>query len=612
MTQENGQNPITGNEFEQGLRLGIQAALGDSAFGENRDRFEVFGWPDDPEEEDYVAMYLRNGYAKTIVDKPAFTTWRDEPRVEDRADREESPFESDITALSRQHNIWAYCQRVDRIAGINNHGLLLLGFDDVVGNKENWQEPLFDSSNSGLDDLNSLKPLLQLQIEDIDYGQPGSERWGKPEYYHLDLTEDIDEDSEGEGQIYKVHWSRVIDVPATRPLDDETIARPRFEAVLNNLIDIEKTLGSAAEQSYRGADYGLHINYDPEKVDPSAVEDSSVGEEFQNWYHGLQPQFTTVGGEVNTLGGEMQDPSPIVEENINEIAAETGIPKNELRGNESGTVTGAEEDSKAYFGMIEERRQQYATPHIVRELVDRLIRAGVISQPAGNGYEVNWPDLAELSEEEEAGLESDRADVVAKLSQAGIVLDREQAVDVISEGEYPEFEDTQIGNLDESNARVREQWNAQQGNDNRYNEGDTVSTPQGVGVVLEAITEGTVEGKEASDSSPLYAVAVESEREGTGFYRASEIHSTTIETDVENPEEELTNGGQTGNVDTTFDYPESWEKSSTPNRVILLKAWAGMGGTFRGCKAELGSNRLCASMKDRVTGTEDWRGGWAD
>lgn len=62
-------------------------------------------------------------------------------------------------------------------------------------------------------------------------------------------------------------------------------------------------------------------------------------------------------------------------------------------------------------------------------------------------------------------------------------------------------------------------------------------------------------------------------------------------------------------------YPDSWRKSEQPNRLILLKAWAAMGATWRGCFREMSTNmtprrarRLCSSMKDEVYGTEEWRG----
>jgi hypothetical protein len=54
-------------------------------------------------------------------------------------------------------------------------------------------------------------------------------------------------------------------------------------------------------------------------------------------------------------------------------------------------------------------------------------------------------------------------------------------------------------------------------------------------------------------------------------------------------------------------WPDSWEESEKPARMILLDAWSSMGATFTGCVGEVGSRRLCASMKDEVLGTERWR-----
>lgn len=63
---------------------------------------------------------------------------------------------------------------------------------------------------------------------------------------------------------------------------------------------------------------------------------------------------------------------------------------------------------------------------------------------------------------------------------------------------------------------------------------------------------------------------------------------------------------------TDWDYPPSWRQSPTPNRVILLKAWAGMNGSFDGCQREMRGEigrtaPFCAAMKDRVLLTEQWR-----
>jgi hypothetical protein len=153
-----------------------------------------------------------------------------------------------------------------------------------------------------------------------------------------------------------------------------------------------------------------------------------------------------------------------------------------------------------------------------------------------------------------------------------------------------------------------------------------VNTPDGIGVIDDVITEGSVEDMDASEDNPVYAVVVEDEDVGVGFYREDELESASIDElpGPENPEEDVGGGEEqdTNARDTLqdgfFSWPESWQDSETPARIIALKAWAGMGGSFDGCVREMrgsltGSpDRFCADFKDRIYGTETWRGGWTD
>jgi len=166
----------------------------------------------------------------------------------------------------------------------------------------------------------------------------------------------------------------------------------------------------------------------------------------------------------------------------------------------------------------------------------------------------------------------------------------------------------------------------------RYSEGDEVETPDGRGVVIDVLQEDdTFAGTaiEASTSSPTYLVATEGGRPAWDQFNASDLQQTTIEVEgVDDPTdaaaeaeaamdlhlaEENTGADSIAELGVTdWDYPPSWRKSPTPNRVILLKAWAGMDGSFDGCQREMRGEigrtaPFCAAMLDRVLLTEDWR-----
>ena len=159
----------------------------------------------------------------------------------------------------------------------------------------------------------------------------------------------------------------------------------------------------------------------------------------------------------------------------------------------------------------------------------------------------------------------------------------------------------------------------------RFSEGDTVSTPQGRGVVSGVFTE-SFDDVDASEDSPTYAVALLDERIGSEFYKASQLSEAELpEGGPENPEDDLeamaniadATDGEFEALD--FTPPESWRESDIGPRAVALKAWAGMNGQFdcggACCKGEMapklgdrGSDEFCASLKDFILGTEAWRG----
>jgi len=191
--------------------------------------------------------------------------------------------------------------------------------------------------------------------------------------------------------------------------------------------------------------------------------------------------------------------------------------------------------------------------------------------------------------------------------------------------------DAMMSLLDETDERVQETFSDAY-LATRYSEGDEVETPDGIGVVIDVFTSDDTFADtaiEATDSSPTYIVATEGGRPAWEQYSASALQATAIEVEgVDDPTDaaaeaeamldthlaaadtEADTVAELGVTD--WDYPPSWRKSPTPNRVILLKAWAGMNGSFDGCQREMRGEiartaPFCAAMLDRVLLTEQWR-----
>lgn len=445
------------------MRLALANALGNS-FGGKRDLYDNYGWDESPSIEDYYARYLRNPYARTVVDAPAETAWRGSPDIVDDESSEDansqSSFESDIETLADTHRLWHYGQRADRLAGIGEFGVLMIGFDDG----EDFVQPVSASSLSGTDDINWLRPFSQLSVESIRLGGQGSGRWGLPLYYKLDLEDEDDDLSVSIDTEVWVHHDRVIHI-AENLLDDEVRGTPRQEPVLNPLTDIEKTLGAAAEIAYSIARPGFHLNVAKDAALPDDVKDE-LSEQLQKFVHDLQPFIRTQGADIERISSEDVDPTPIINAEIEAIAAQIGMPQSVLKGNETGERASSE-DLKEWYGIIQERREQQVTPVIVRELIDRFITFGVLSQPTGgvSAYSVDWPPLWELGEQEISTIQVNRSKVIKNIVTAAPGLGSEAIVEYINDGELALPDPTEIDpaaitpQLDETNPQVQQYMN---------------------------------------------------------------------------------------------------------------------------------------------------------
>ena len=465
------------------MRQTLAAVLGENVHGGDDEfsYYDVFEWDRNPGVDQFYALALRNPYAFAVTFLPASTCWRDPPEVVDEADAADdgqTDFERDVQALVDEHDVWEYCKRADKLAGIGEFGVLVLEFDDVQqtdvvdGDQDNAGEgegeintEAFATPVSNPEQLIGLRPFSEESIDDVELGGPGSGRWGEPLMYRLDLSDEDDDEDATVAQTgpdtMRVHHSRVIHVPSDVQLDDEVRGVPRQQPVYNNLIDIERTLGSAGQLAYRAAAWGININIDKDYDLEDGGDD--LREALHRWEVGLENVLRTHGAaDVQSLGGEEIDPSGVIDPNIEAISSQPYMPpQSVLKGNETGERA-TTQDLKDWYGEMGERRRTYDEPTLVRALVDTWLEHDLVADPQGDGYDVEWTPLHETSEADEAAIQLDRAKMLKQWTNGtpDDYLTREQQRQIIEEGTFPSDIDELPENtgVDESQPAVQEQF----------------------------------------------------------------------------------------------------------------------------------------------------------
>lgn len=411
-----------------GLRYSIAQALGEN-IGGNRDYYDVFNWDKDPDVDAYYSMALRNPFGYAVTFLPSMTSWRDPPKIVDQADTDnETDFEDELSTLEDDLGLWNGAKRADKLCGIGKYGALILQYDDI-DDVDSWSQEV-----SNPDNLIGLRPVSRRSITQITLGGASSERWGKPVEYTIDLSDENDSvEVKGPDEI-EIHHSRVIHIPSDQLLDDEVRGVERQAPVYNNLVDIEKAMGSAGELAYRASAWGININIDPDfKLD----DPNELRNHARRWYYGLEPILQTEGAaDVENLGGENIDPNPIIQANVKGISAAKGMPQSVLVGNETGERA-TTEDLKEWYGKIQERREEFVEPRIVRALIDRLQEHDILPEPQGDGYDVEWKPLAEMDEKERSEIQNNRAQMLKTWGEAVTPLSREQEADYLDSGDVP-------------------------------------------------------------------------------------------------------------------------------------------------------------------------------
>lgn len=404
---------LRGEGSTLGSRLGRQdfASQAGLSFGTDRDIYEVLGYPESLQYDDYWDRYRRQDIAGRIVDAAPKTTWRKEPEIQPvDSGEDKTEFEKQFESLNREHSIFTMLERVDRLSRIGEYAIMVLGTDDVTTD-EDFEDPLSTPAN-----LEYLSVFGQDHITDVDLeDEATSERFGRPKKYSVKFADPNIDDIDSAG-TQQVHHSRVIHV-AGQKLDNDVYGFPVLQRIFNMLIALDHVAGGAQESFWRMANRGIHIDIDPEAVD---VDTDALQDEIQSYIHNMQRFIRTRGADVQSLGGDDVDPSNVFDMLISLItgAREDIPPKGILLGRERSDVADKKEQ-QSWYGVIANRQTELAGPSILRPLIDKLIFMGELPETQ-NGYEINWPALFTQTEKEKAEVSQSKAKALAALTKASM------------------------------------------------------------------------------------------------------------------------------------------------------------------------------------------------
>ncbi len=380
-------------------------------YGDKRKVYEALGYPTNRQLtwEYYFNKYQRQDIASAIIDRPVDATWKGNLTViEQDTKPEDSKLSKAWLELDERLKVKQRLNRVDKLSGIGQYGILLFGFNDVK-KREDWETTAISPK---------LKLVFLKQVNQDDAiiktweTNTGNKRFGLPRTYTI-IVRTSDTEETGKVTEITVHHSRVLHV-MEGSLTSEVFGRPRLMPVVNRLEDLEKLLGGDAEMFWRGARPGYTAI--PQKgFAMGDKERTQLETELDNYEHDLRRFITAEGVDIEALKQQVANPLEHIDIQLQAISAQTGIPKRILVGSERGELSSTQ-DKDQWLSLIKGRMEEFAEPEILRPFVDKCMMHGIL--PKVKGYNVLWEDVFASSEKDKVEVGAKRAESLKKYSES--------------------------------------------------------------------------------------------------------------------------------------------------------------------------------------------------
>lgn len=441
------------------FRSQLTSQLGVS-FGGKRDLYKVLGYPKRITLDQLYNQYQRGDIANRIITAYPQATWREAPIFKDEEGEtpETSEFSQSVLDFYNEHNVLHYLERVDRLSGIGEFAILVLGFND--GN--NLSDPL----PAGNYDLMYMQPYMQLNVQITKFVDDQNDaRFGLPELYTITPSDNSNIGGVSGTSVNKtapsqvVHHSRVIHV--SEFLDDNDVfGIPRLMPIYNRLEDLQKVIGGSAEIFWLNGRAGIKM-VSSDDASMTAEDEKAMAKQVENYQNQITRMLAGQGLDIDVLNLPVTDPSPNVNSLLDLISGATAIPKRILTGSERGDLASSQDENN--FGQrVLERRETFATPTVVKPFTDKMIATGNIIPPQGEEYFVLWPENNLLGPAQQAEINQKRTDSLTKYSNtvgAELIVPPSEFREKFL-GLDPEFDGELLDtdNLDEDDEEVQRQF----------------------------------------------------------------------------------------------------------------------------------------------------------
>ena len=414
---------ITINEVMS--RMSSAFFLGKSHKGK-RNLYDSFGYNVDVKHKELYEMYKRNDIANRIISAFPQATWRVEPTIEDDdGDTDDtSQFVKEANDFLREHKIYHYLERLDRLSGIGAYAILVLGFDD--GNS--LDKPLLDGDHN----LMYVQPYMESSAEITEFvSDPSNPRFELPEYYTINPENNNRSRTSVTKKTHRVHHSRVIHVSEFLD-EDDVYGVPKLLPVYNRLKDLEKVVGGSSEMFWLNGRGGMMLSADKESKF-SEADKELMKKQAQEYEHEMRRMLIGKGMTMTPISIQVPDPKPNVDTLLDLISGTVLIPKRILTGSERGELASSQDENN-FAARVDERRRNFAVPVILREFIERMIETGNIPQPAGGEegmFDIYWETDDGLSQLQ-------KAEIATKKTAALVSYSNSSADRVMPVGEFRE------------------------------------------------------------------------------------------------------------------------------------------------------------------------------